>query len=619
MNWLSRIFVIFAIGLTTFFFVKYGQNKTVFNSDSLGYYSYLPAFFCLDNFDSISRLPQDGTVSGDVRVQLEHYAKLRVKSEKGFIIYPYTYGVAFFGLPFFGLAELYQLVYGLPSSGYSETHNIFMKVSNMFYVLLGLIFTFIFLRKFYDIYIALFTVCAVLLASNLFWFTSLQFGMSHPILFFLVAFLVNHTLLFYKKPTLLNTIIVFLVLGFITLIRPTDILFALIPLLYRITTWESIKEKWIFIKKHFKKLLISVPFFLLPLLPQMFYWKKYAGTYLFNHYGEEGFDFLHPNLLLGLFGPDNGWLLYSPIWLLAVFILFSKKRLHGFKTVILVLLPIYLYMIYSWDCYQYINGFGSRPMLHFYALLAVPLAAFFNWAKNKNWTALIVTVLVAFFVYHNLHYSYLNVTKKYWSQFSNYEFYWNMMFKNDLSYNDLVLRDSKIQQPKVSGLVKTKELTNFNVKNDTVYHHEYDPTLGDSVIVIPEGKESPQIRVTAKLGKLDLGLNYYVKASCAAKFSRRNIDWYKALLLTHKFSNLEKNLSWDALNLCTKVGLPEDRDLALDSIWLYRELPLIWDTLSFYIPVKNQSDFLVSSLEFWNMPLMEFKIQYLRLELYHKE
>ena len=620
MKWAGRIFFLFALMATTFFFSKDGQQKNIFHADSLGYYSYLPSYFCLNNFDSISRLPQDGSIPGSVIEYFNTFTSLRQKSETGYYINPYTYGVAFFELPFFAVAQGYSKFNNLNSTGYSSLHHSMLMLSNLFYVFLGLLFTYRILRKLFDSDTALLTVSLVLLASNLFWFTAIQFGMAHPILFFLVAFLIYNTMLFFERPSILKGSFIFLSLGFIAIIRPTDVLFGLIPLLYHIGSWQDVKDRWLFIKTHRGKLLMTLPLFFVPLIPQLLYWKKYTGSFIFYTHAEESFNFFDPKLLEGIFGPDNGWLLYSPIWILALVILFTKKNLHGFKSVILVLLPIYLYVIYSWHCYQYINGFGSRPMLHMYPLLAIPLAVFIQTIFLRiRWAIIPLLVVLSFFTYHNLHFSYITQAGKYWSEFSNYEFYWNMTFKSNLNYNDIVVKDTRLLQPRESSLIKLADLNAFSSEDDTLYTHVYDPHLRDSVLVIPEGEESPKIGLSADLNSFINKKNCFVKASCAVQFSRYNSDPYQSVVLAHKFGRDGKEISWVGLNLYTKAGLPNKRDLAVDSIWLYGGTPHIWDTLSYYIPVANNTENLISKVDFWNMAKMKFYLHSVKLELYQEK
>ncbi len=68
--------------------------------------------------------------------------------------------------------------------------------------------------------------------------------------------------------------------------------------------------------------------FMLPIFPQLLYWKLVSGNWLFYSYGNEGFDFLHPHIFDGLFCFKNGWLSYTPIMLFGLIgiVLMHKKK-----------------------------------------------------------------------------------------------------------------------------------------------------------------------------------------------------------------------------------------------------------------------------------------------------
>ncbi len=618
MRWSSRFLLIIAIAFTAFFFTEYGQHKNAFHADSLGYYSYLPSFFNLKNFDSINSLPQNGTIPGSVLDYFNTRVQLRAKSKKGYAMAPYSYGVAFFQLPFYAIAEGFFWIKNIKSTGYSDLHHSMIVVSNFFYVFLGLLLIFRILSRAFNVDTALFTVSMLLLASNLFWFTTLQFGMAHPVIFFLVALLIYTTVLFYDEPSFLKAGLIFFTLGFITIIRPTDILFALIPIGYNIRNLQDIKERLRLIRVHIKKIICTAPLFIVPFLPQLLYWKKYSGSFLFYSYAGEGFDFLHPRLFDGLLGPNNGWLLYSPIWILAIAILFTKKDLKGFKSTIVLLLPVYIYLIYSWSCYQYINGFGSRPMLHMYPLLAIPLATTIEAAFKLKWSRVVLIGVCSFLVYHNLHFSYLTQSGKYWSDFSNYTFYRRMMFRSNLSYNDIVIKDSELLQPRAASLKKVANLADLSVQEDSNYAHVFDLDLQDSVIVVPEGEEGPKLKLNVSLDPF-LHLNgCFIKASGVVKFSRHMSDPYHGIILVHKLEENGKQISWNGCNLYTKMGLPNNRELEVDSIWLHGGAPYIWDTVSFYIPVPRNYKTLISKVDIWNISKMKFYVQNLKIELVQK-
>ena len=78
----------------------------------------------------------------------------------------------------------------------------------------------------------------------------------------------------------------------------------------------------------------------------------------------------NPEIIKGLLGAKNGWFMYTPLMLIACLAFFVKGMAKDIRIVFFLLVPVYIYIVYAWFNYYYINGFGSRPMIHLYPLLA---------------------------------------------------------------------------------------------------------------------------------------------------------------------------------------------------------------------------------------------------------
>ncbi len=129
--------------------------------------------------------------------------------------------------------------------------------------------------------------------------------------------------------------------------------------------------------------------------PQFLYYKFVTGNYLVFSYGKERFIFNRFHLWDILFSFRKGWLIYTPIMLFALYgIWFMKKQSIGiFNTSILILLPIYLYLVSSWWCWWYGGSFSQRSMIDLYPLLALPFSAFLF--KLQNFNSISKKVLIA--------------------------------------------------------------------------------------------------------------------------------------------------------------------------------------------------------------------------------
>ncbi|MEO1449381.1 MAG: hypothetical protein AAFV07_07610, partial [Bacteroidota bacterium] len=76
---------------------------------------------------------------------------------------------------------------------------------------------------------------------------------------------------------------------------------------------------------------------------------------------------------------------YSPAMILTLIgfgPLFFRLRSHFWMVLIYTIINIYV--VFSWQNWWYGGGFGARPLVQSYALLAFPLAAFLSWAWEKR-------------------------------------------------------------------------------------------------------------------------------------------------------------------------------------------------------------------------------------------
>jgi hypothetical protein len=82
-----------------------------------------------------------------------------------------------------------------------------------------------------------------------------------------------------------------------------------------------------------------------------------------------------------LFSYRKGWFVYTPVMIFSIIGLFFilKHKTNVFKTSIVIYLIINIYMLSCWWCWWYGGGFGMRSLIQAYVLLAIPLAAFYQY------------------------------------------------------------------------------------------------------------------------------------------------------------------------------------------------------------------------------------------------
>jgi hypothetical protein len=469
--------ILFSVFTLTFIFLaNYGRRVNGFYGDALGYYLYLPSTFIYHNVTAPYKTDYRLLPAG-IPGYLNDIKESKTVGGNG--IDQYTYGVALLEAPFFFIAHIYEIMEGLPANGYSPAYYNLIKVSSIFYGLLGLLLLYKILKIFFSPQVSLLTTVAIYSGTNLFWFSICQAGMSHVPLFFLYTLLIFFVIKLHERPRAIFFVISGAVAGLITVIRPTDLLCLLIPCLYNVYSKETIRQKIVFLKENVVHLFLFAFAFVLPVIPQLLYWKAVEDTYIYYSYGDQGFNWLHPKLMEGLFYFSNGWLAYSPIMIFSLLGLLFYRRVIQWKWVAFFMVPLYIYIIYSWYCYNYINGLGSRPMIHMYPLLALFLAAFINVLARQRPVVKYAFALVFFFLIAvNICYSVQQLEGVICSEQSNAAFTVPMLFRTHLKYNDLVAWDLAERQPDSSKLTKLCTLACNNYDDSVSGHFVRDTIFG---------------------------------------------------------------------------------------------------------------------------------------------
>ena len=350
-------------------------------SDALGYYVYLPAYFIHNDLNNLKQTHHAGLSRID---GYQAHPNLHTNEPidygnttyiNGNQVIQYTMGVAMLNLPFFAVGHAIAHLGGFTADGFSAPYLLAMYLANIFYILLGLWALFWVLKPLVGHNIALWSILSIAFVTNLFYFATYNAAMAHGYLFTLWAWLLYATPRLYQSFSYKYAVLVGVCVGFIALIRPTEAVAIFVPVLYGVTNWQSLKNRFIWALQNWSLVVLAIFVAFIVWTPQLCLWKAYTGKWLFYSYGQQGFNFLKPQILNGLFAFGNGWLVYTPIFLIAAWgAWYMYRQKNGFLGPLLVIFPITVYANYSWWCWQYINGFGSRPMIDIYALLAIPLA-----------------------------------------------------------------------------------------------------------------------------------------------------------------------------------------------------------------------------------------------------
>lgn len=328
-------------------------------ADTEGYYMYLPAVFIQH---SLHHVPER---SMDIK-----------KNEQGEIMMKYTCGVAFFYLPFFLGSHAFAYLLHYNTSGFSEPYYFGIMLCGVFWAMVGIFLLLKLLRRYFTRWVAWLTSLCILLGTNYFFYTTRWMGMSHVYNFVLVCGLLLLADNYYKQPRTKTAINIGLLLGWLVLIRPTNLVALLCLLFYHIVSLEDAKERLLLLTGRWKDVFISIPFFIIPLLPQVLYWKEMTGKWINYSYSGESFIYWNrPKIAAVLFDTQNGLFLYSPILLIMfVGIGLAAKDRRANSINVLATFTIITYVFASWWAWWFGAAYGHRCYIDFYPLFALPMA-----------------------------------------------------------------------------------------------------------------------------------------------------------------------------------------------------------------------------------------------------
>ena len=420
--------------------------------DHFGYYMYLPATFIQHDLKDLRQtIYERDNSAGYKRDSSKSISDVgEVYFYKNIPVIKYTCGVAMLELPPFIVAHILAPAFHQARNGFSTIYIFSLHLWNLLFAFAGIVIVSFALKEFFtdgDWVIAI-SVFAIAIATNLYHFVAYKIGLSHPYLFTLYALLLLATIRFYKTYSFKDALLIGLSAGMISLVRPNEIICLVIPFLYGIRQISGFKERFVTLIKS-KSFYLAIIVYATCAVPQLIYWKSLTGHWLYYSYGPETFDFKNPKIYAGLFEFKNGWLPYTPIMIFTVIgLVVMVFRRNKMMLATLVFVPLHIYIIYSWWCWNYINGLGSRPMIEAYAILSIPLAVFTQITLKSVSARSTWLLCIAFFAAQQIMMTYQTSANILWSEDSNWVFYKTTLFKPHINMNDLIVYDTHEEQPK---------------------------------------------------------------------------------------------------------------------------------------------------------------------------
>ncbi len=376
---------------------KFERTEATLSWDVSGYYFYLPAIFIYKDLKKQS-FKQDifdkYKPAGSMYQSFEH--------PSGNLVMKYSAGQAVMLSPFFFLGHIAAKISGADADGFSRPYQFFIALGSLFIAILGLIMLRLILLRFFSDTVAALSILAISLATNYLDYASINGAMTHNYLFTVYCAAILLTMRYYKNPSLGKAIGIGVIVGIAALTRPTEIIIVLIPILWGVKDFSSLRLRITdFIKGDKRKHFISA-FLAMAAIGsiQPIYWKYVTGEWLVYSYEGQGFSWLKPHILNCTIGYEVGWITYSPIVILALvgfFFLWRKYR-DIFLAVFAVCL-LAMYISFAWDEWKYGGSLGMRAMVQYYPLLAFPMAAFIEAIWKKKISKLVFITVLAICIY----------------------------------------------------------------------------------------------------------------------------------------------------------------------------------------------------------------------------
>lgn len=477
-------FLIAIVVISTLSIAHYTRGPLrVIDYDISGYYAYLPAIFIYDDLKELNWRSE--------MIEKYHFNGLddcAPERESGVKVIKYPVGMAISYFPGFAMAHLYASLSNSASDGYSQPYHLGLIIIGWLYMLIGLWYLRKLLSIYFEDWIVALTLLIVALGTNYYIYAGSHTMMSHSFLFMLFALVIYHTTRWYKNPNWSRIIGIGILLGLITITRPTEILLSLVVLFWGVYNIDSLRLRIKLLTQYKLHLLTAVVGTAIVISIQLFYWKYASGDWIVYSYKDEGFTWDGRYLRECFIGFRKGWLIYTPVMLLGIiglYPMYKQKNTSGIAKPIILFLIISTYIIFSWDNYWYGGGFGQRAMISSYVLFSFSIAALLQSLTSKGkWLKYLTGVFILLCIWLNIFQSF---QAQIWGGFeTNHmtkKYYFKIFGERNINPDWKVLLDNADAK---LGEVETKEML-FNVQFENELGSMERPYEGTKTIKIVKG------------------------------------------------------------------------------------------------------------------------------------
>lgn len=384
------------------FYPKWQKERTeaTISWDVSGYYMYLPATFIYKDLKQCAfrqEILQEYSPTPD---DIQGY----IHPKTGNYVMKYSLGQAVQYLPFFAVAHVWaSLSDEYPADGYSLPYQLLLSLGSLLVMILGLVLLRRILLTYYGHAATSYALVAVVLGSNYLNYSAIDGAMTHNYLFTIYAALIWLSIRYHKSPSFPKAIAIGLLVGLAALTRPTEIIVVLLPILWGVDlrSAASIRSRIASLRAEWPHLLSAAVAGGLVGSLQLLYWRYVGDEWIIYSYEDQGFSWLSPHVIDGLFSFKSGWLTYSPLMLLSLVGMYPLLRQHPkIAWAVFSFSALFIYIAFAWDIWWYGGSLGQRTMVQAYPVLALPIAACAAYVNQKGpvakWLLGLISILLIY-------------------------------------------------------------------------------------------------------------------------------------------------------------------------------------------------------------------------------
>lgn len=552
-----RLSALLIVAGAFFYYPKWQQPNTeaTISWDVAGYYLYLPAVFIYGDLKQLS--------FGEEMLAKYHSAPelSAFPHPSGNRVIKYSGGQALQFLPWFLAGHAGAKLLGYPADGFSLPYQFAISMGSLLMAMLGLWFLRKTLLRFFSDRATAITLLLIALGTNYLEYTAFHSALTHNWLFTLYAILLYATIRFYEKPSFALAAVIGILVGWAALTRPTDIISAIIPIAWGIRSREDFSGRVQFWRKNWLKLTLAVALTAAVGFIQLAYWKYAGGEWIVYSYQDQGFNWLRPHVLNGMFSYRAGWLVYSPAMFFALigFVPLARQRPRLWPAA-LVFCCLYMYITFAWDIWWYGGSLGQRAMVQSYPVWALALAAFVEWIfRQKRVFQLVFLIVAALLVWYNFwltHHAHKGGLLKVGEMTKAY--FWKILGKNEVEENAIKLLDTKDE---VRGERTNVQLLYSNDFETDSVRCPLSAIAGNNSLYLDEARQSSPVYNVP----LPTGETGWVRATAQFRCDQKEWDTWKMTQWVLRFSNKEQRVKENMIRIYRLLDNGQTRELYLDA------------------------------------------------------